>query len=91
MAPISNHTLPELSNLQCTPKMTSQSPISQKHYEAEPSTEAPPPGKAEQRAEDTFDWNAKPGPAKFAAFMEAFPAEKYGGPAYVPTYPPQKK
>ena len=30
IAPISNHTLPEVSNLQCTPKMTSQSPISQK-------------------------------------------------------------
>ena len=32
-----------------------------------------------------------PGPAKFAAFMEAFPYEKYGGPAYVPAYPPQMK
>ena len=59
--------------------------------EAEPSTEAPPPGKAEPRAEDTFDWNATPGPAKYAAFMDAFPADKYGGPAYVPAYPPQKK
>ena len=59
--------------------------------EAKPSTEAPPPGKAEPRAEDTFDWHAKPGPAKFTAFMEAFPANKYGGPAYVPTYPLTKK
>ena len=46
---------------------------------------------APERAEDTFDWNAKPGPAKYAAFMEAFPADKYGGPAYVPTYPLTKK
>ena len=46
---------------------------------------------AEPRAEDTFDWNATPGPAKYAAFMDAFPADKYGGPAYVPAYPPQKK
>ena len=59
--------------------------------EAEPSTEAPPPGKAEPRAEDTFDWNATPGPAKYAAFMEAFPADKYGGPAYVPAYPRKTK
>ena len=59
--------------------------------EAEPSTEALPPGKAEPRAEAKFDWHAKPGPAKFAAFMEALPADKYGGPAYVPVYPPQKK
>ena len=49
--------------------------------EAEPSTEAPPPGKPE-RAEDTFDWNAKPGPAKYAAFMDAFPPEKYCSLAY---------
>ena len=60
------------------------------HVDAEPSAEVPP-GKAEPRAEDTFDWHAKPGPAKFAAFMEAFPADKYGGPAYVPTYPLTKK
>ena len=50
--------------------------------EAEPSTEAPPPGKAEARAEDTFDWHAKPGPAKYAAFMDAFPPEKYCSLAY---------
>ena len=70
--------------------------------EAEPSAETPPPAdagprveapapEAEPCAEDTFDWHAKPGPAKFAAFMEAFPANKYGGPAYVPTYPLTKK
>ena len=41
------------------------------------------------RASTTSD--PKPGPAKFAAFMEALPADKYGGPAYVPAYPPQKK
>ena len=51
---------------------------------AEPRVEASVP-EAEPCAEDTFDWNAKPGPAKFAAFMEAFPADKYGGPAHVPT------
>ena len=70
--------------------------------EAEPSAETPPPAdagprveapapEAEPCAEDTFDWHAKPGPAKFTAFMEAFPANKYGGPAYVPTYPLTKK
>ena len=70
--------------------------------EAEPSAETPPPAdagprveapapEAEPCAEATFDWNAKPGPAKYAAFMEAFPADKYGGPAYVPTYPLTKK
>ena len=70
--------------------------------EAEPSAETPPPAdagprveapapEAEPCAEDTFDWHAKPGPAKFAAFMEAFPPEKYGGPAYVPTYPIKTK
>ena len=58
--------------------------------DAEPSAEVPP-AKDAPRAEATFDWNAKPGPAKFAAFMEAFPADKYGGPAYVPTYPLTKK
>ena len=58
--------------------------------DAEPSAEVPP-AKDAPRAEDTFDWRAKPGPAKFAAFMEAFPADKYGGPAYVPTYPLTKK
>ena len=70
--------------------------------EAEPSAETPPTAdagprveaptpEAEPCVEDTFDWHAKPGPAKFAAFMEALPADKYGGPAYVPAYPPQKK
>ena len=70
--------------------------------EAEPSAETPPPAdagprveapapEAEPCAEAKFDWNAKPGPAKFAAFMEALPYEKYGGPAYVPTYPLTKK
>ena len=59
--------------------------------EAEPSAETPPPADAGPRVEAKFDWHAKPGPAKFAAFMEALPAEKYGGPAYVPAYPPQKK
>ena len=70
--------------------------------EAEPSAETPPPTdawprveapapEAEPCAEAKFDWNAKPGPAKFAAFMEAFPPEKYGGPAYVPTYPIKTK
>ena len=70
--------------------------------EAEPSAETPPPAdagprveapapEAEPCAEAKFDWNAKPGPAKFAAFMEALPADKYGGPAYVPTYPLTKK
>ena len=70
--------------------------------EAEPSAETPPPAdagprveapapEAEPCAEAKFDWHAKPGPAKFAAFMEAFPADKYGGPAYVPTYPLTKK
>ena len=70
--------------------------------EAEPSAETPPPAdagphveasapEAEPCAEAKFDWNAKPGPAKYAAFMEALPADKYGGPAYVPAYPPQKK
>ena len=70
--------------------------------EAEPSAETPPPAdagprveapapEAEPCAEAKFDWHAKPGPAKFAAFMEALPADKYGGPAYVPAYPPQKK
>ena len=63
--------------------------------EAEPSAETPPPAdagprveapapEAEPCAEAKFDWHAKPGPAKFAAFMDAFPADKYGGPAYVP-------
>ena len=72
------------------------------HVDAEPSAETPPPAdagprveapapEAEPCAEAKFDWHAKPGPAKFAAFTEAFPYEKYGGPAYVPTYPPQKK
>ena len=37
---------------------------------------------AEPRAEDTFDWNATPGPAKYAAFMDAFPPEKYCSLAY---------
>ena len=60
------------------------------HVDAEPSAEVPP-AKDAPRAEATFDWNAKPGPAKYAAFMEAFPADKYGGPAYVPTYPLTKK
>ena len=60
------------------------------HVDAEPSAEVPP-AKDAPRAEDTFDWNATPGPAKYAAFMDAFPADKYGGPAYVPAYPPQKK
>ena len=60
------------------------------HVDAEPSAEVPP-AKDAPRAEATFDWNAKPGPAKFAAFMEALPADKYGGPAYVPTYPLTKK
>ena len=60
------------------------------HVDAEPSAEVPP-AKDAPRAEATFDWNATPGPAKYAAFMEAFPYEKYGGPAYVPAYPPQKK
>ena len=70
--------------------------------EAEPSAETPPPAdagprveapapEAEPCAEDTFDWHAKPGPAKVAAFMEALPADKYGGPAYVPTYPIKTK
>ena len=70
--------------------------------EAEPSAETPPPAdagprveapapEAEPCAEAKFDWHAKPGPAKFAAFMEAFPYEKYGGPAYVPTYPIKTK
>ena len=70
--------------------------------EAEPSAETPPPAdagprveapapEAEPCAEAKFDWHAKPGPAKFAAFMDAFPADKYGGPAYVPTYPLTKK
>ena len=59
---------------------------------ASPATaEVEPHADAEPCAEAKFDWHAKPGPAKFAAFMEALPAEKYGGPAYVPTYPPQKK
>ena len=69
--------------------------------EAEPSAETPPPAdagprveapapEAEPCAEDTFDWHAKPGPAKFAAFMEAFPPEKYGGPAYVPALTSQR-
>ena len=59
--------------------------------EAEPSDETPPPADAGPRVEAKFDWHATPGPAKFAAFMEALPADKYGGPAYVPAYPPQKK
>ena len=70
--------------------------------EAEPSAETPPPAdagprveapapEAEPGAEAKFDWHAKPGPAKFAAFMEALPADKYGGPAYVPTYPIKTK
>ena len=59
---------------------------------ASPATaEVEPHADAEPCAEVKFDWNAKPGPAKFAAFTEAFPYEKHGGPAYVPTYPPQKK
>ena len=72
------------------------------HVDAEPSAETPPPAdagprveapapEAEPCAEAKFDWNATPGPAKFAAFMEAFPPEKYGGPAYVPAYPPPKE
>ena len=60
------------------------------HVDAEPSAEVPP-AKDAPHAEDTFDWKATPGPAKFAAFMEAFPPNKYGGPAYVPAYPLQKK
>ena len=70
--------------------------------EAEPSAETPPPAdagprveapapEAEPCAEAKFDWHAKPGPAKFAAFMEALPAGKYGGPAYVPAYPIKTK
>ena len=51
------------------------------HVDAEPSAEVPP-AKDAPRAEDTFDWRAKPGPAKFAAFMEAFPPEKYCSLAY---------
>ena len=59
---------------------------------ASPATaEVEPHADAEPCAEAKFDWNAKPGPAKYAAFMEAFPADKYGGPAYVPTYPLTKK
>ena len=69
--------------------------------EAEPSAETPPPAdagprveapapEAEPCAEAKFDWHAKPGPAKFTAFMEALPADKYGGPAYVPAYPPKR-
>ena len=72
------------------------------HVDAEPSAETPPPAdagprveapapEAEPCAEAKFDWHAKPGPAKFTAFMEALPADKYGGPAYVPTYPLTKK
>ncbi len=73
------------------------------HVDAEPSAETPPPAdagprveapapEAEPCAEDNkFDWHAKPGPAKFAAFMEALPAGKYGGPAYVPAYPIKTK
>ena len=59
--------------------------------DAEPSAEVPPAKDAPRAEATTFDWNAKPGPAKFAAFMEVFPADKYGGPAYVPTYPLTKK
>ena len=57
---------------------------------AGPRVEAPAP-EAEPCAEAAFDWHAKPGPAKFAAFMEALPADKYGGPAYVPAYPRKTK
>ena len=61
------------------------------HVDAEPSAEVPPAKDAPRAEDNKFDWHAKPGPAKFAAFMEALPADKYGGPAYVPAYPPQKK
>ena len=72
------------------------------HMEAEPSAKTLPPAdagprveapapEAEPCAEAKFDWHAKPGPAKFAAFMEALPADKYGGPTYVPAYPRRTK
>ena len=61
--------------------------------EAEPSAETPPTAdagprveapapEAEPCAEAKFDWHAKPGPAKYAAFMDAFPPEKYCSLAY---------
>ena len=76
--------------LEVAPHVPTAEPRSRRAADAEPSTEAPPPAEAEPRAEDTFDWNATPGPAKFAAFMEAPRRQVRRAGVRADAYPPKK-